>query len=159
MGDYHNMVIKLDDTYYAVPIGPAGLKDPREPILTPRGVPKDWVDLDDDEEGANRILALRLHRDEWETPITSRRGNEFTMGKKSWLVLTGQEADDECERRLNDRIDNVLDIPPEIEPYFNRERWKADIKKYGRGNVVSCYDNTEINVLTAFNTFYIFRQT
>jgi hypothetical protein len=106
----------------------------------------DRGELDSDEE---RVLTLieYLRDQEGEHDIGPNDlevcGDELTTGKRSWLVLTDDEADSRWDDCLEEYIDCCLYIPDHLEPYFDREKWKRDARYDGRGHTLSCYDGCE----------------
>ncbi|MGK2884389.1 MAG: hypothetical protein ACSLE8_06370 [Rhodococcus sp. (in: high G+C Gram-positive bacteria)] len=150
--------IRYGDGYYAVPdtvnIDDAPLKFGEEVDELPNG----FVELDRDYDDACHILALRLHLDEWDRDISVYRGTDLQMGNKSWLVMTDSEADDAWDKRLREYIDEGMEIPDGMRPYFNEEKWMADAKMDGRAHTLSSYDGEENDETVDDTTFYIYRQ-
>lgn len=68
---------------------------------------------------------------------------EFRFNGEDLLVLTDSEADDRWDEELDNYIDECLDIPDWIRPYFDEERWKDDARYDGRGHAISRYDGEE----------------
>lgn len=120
-------------------------------------IPDDFVHLDDDEDVAYRDLAVRLHEDDFTTNVIAEGWNTLGIGRRSYLVLTDDEADSAWEASLDRYIDDCLEIPGEILPYFDRAAWKRDAKIDGRGHALSSYDGNEESVSTEMETFYLYR--
>lgn len=150
--------IRYGDSHYAVPntvnIEDAPLKFGEEITEVPDG----FVELDTDYDDACRIMALRLHLDEWDRDISVYRGTDLQMGSKWWLVMTDSEAEAAWEERLRSYIDDALEIPDSVRPYFDEEKWIADAKVDGRGYTLSSYDGEENNEVVDDTTYYIYRQ-
>lgn len=87
-------------------------------------------------------------------PYVSRNSGEY-------MVLTDEEADQAWDNSLESYIDECLTIPKEVEPYFNREKWKRDARRDGRGHSLSSYDGAEHSTTVAgadyHETLYIYR--
>lgn len=81
----------------------------------------------------------------------------------TYLVVTDEEADDRWEESLDSYIDDCLEIPENVQPYFNREAWKRDARSDGRAHSLASYDGREdeVEVQVEFSddseTFYIYR--
>ena len=76
------------------------------------------------------------------TPNDNRR--DTTVNDGEYLVLTDSEADAEEREHLDNLLDDVVDIPSEIEDYFDREEWINDHAGY-RGENLSSYDGKEFS--------------
>lgn len=128
--------------------------------------------LSDDEDVALRVFALRTFLDEWGQPLDYLLNNMFGVNPHvfvkyitndaEYLVLTDDEADDRWDEELDNYIDNCMEIPKAVMPYFDRESWKRDARMDGRGHAISSYDGREnrVDVEDANgdeHTFYIFR--
>ena len=68
---------------------------------------------------------------------------EFYFEGEDLLVLTDSEADDRWEDELDSYIEDCLEIPDWIRPYFDDEAWKSDARYDGRGHAISRYDGVE----------------
>lgn len=122
-------------------------------------VPEDFVYIDEtDETDAYRVLALMMHLDDFDASVTVHRNGQLEVGNREWLVLTDSEADDAYERDLDSYIDDCMEIPDHIRPYFDEEKWKHDARINGdRGQSLARYDGHEYDESTNEGTFYIFR--
>ena len=83
--------------------------------------------------------------------------NNFRYSNEEYLVLTDEEADEEEDRQLNNYIDECLEIPDNIRPYFDEEAWKRDARMDGRGHIISTYDGCEYEETVEGTTYYIYR--
>jgi hypothetical protein len=85
-------------------------------------------------------------REAWNMlPIKDRR-TPYTTCDSEWLVLTDLEADAAWDESLENYIDECLELPPQLESYFDREAWKRDARTDGRGHSLSGYNGTEDSV-------------
>jgi len=73
------------------------------------------------------------------------------------LVLTDAEAEQRWDDSLESYIDDCLEIPKHILPYFDREAWKSDARTDGRGHSLSGYDGCENSEEVNGTTYYIYR--
>jgi hypothetical protein len=123
-------------------------------------LPEGAVYLDDNESDAYRILALRMVREDWEddTDYTVRRNGCVEVDREEWLVLSDGEADSAWGEQLQNYIDDCLEIPDHIRPYFDEEKWMSDARHDGRGHALAGYDGNEESADTADGTYYAFRQ-
>lgn len=153
--EYRRTAFEVDGTFYAVPISFTDFDKGGNPIIAEEG----WVELETDEEQAYRALALRLLRDEWETPISTFRDTELAMGNKEWLVMTDLEADEEWDLRLARRADGLDISPYSLRDFINWKAWTESEKQEGRGAMLARFDGLEVAFDTDFGTFFIYRQT
>jgi len=86
-----------------------------------------------------------------ETLVELNNGEEY-------LVLTDDEADDQENEYLESYIDECLEIPDNVRPYFDEEKWKKDARMDGRGHSLSCYDGSEYEEEVDGTTYYIYRR-
>ena len=89
--------------------------------------------------------------------IVEDRSNMFSYYNEDYYVLTDEEADDMEDRQLDSYIDECLEIPDDIRPYFDDEAWKNDAKMDGRGHTISSYDGCEYEETVEGTTYYIYR--
>lgn len=82
----------------------------------------------------------------------------YTAAGREYVVLTDDEADDAWDAELESYIDDCLEIPESIEPYFDREAWKRDARMDGRGHSLSRYDGNEYEQTVNGTTYYLYRQ-
>lgn len=103
-----------------------------------------YADIDEYQE-LDRRTALARHLDCNISEVEPAKYGENTYDAQGmeWLVLTNEEADAAFNESLDNYIDDVLEIPAWIVPYFNREAWKNDARHDGRGNALSRYDGEE----------------
>lgn len=130
---------------------------PTKPVI------KDWLynenilyhlldSHDDNETHTNLVTA-------WKSRIIYDDRKEETVNDGEYLVLTDEEAEKAYEDSLENYIDEVLEIPDEIEPYFDRERWKEDARiNSSRGNELNHYDGSEEVETVNETDYYIYRQ-
>ena len=83
--------------------------------------------------------------------------NSYSYYGQEYLVLTDEEADEEEDRQLSNYIDECLDIPDDIRPYFDEEAWKRDARMDGRGHTLSSYDGCEHEETVNDTTYYIYK--
>lgn len=115
---------------------------------------------DDSEDEAYRAFALMIHEDDFsDAAVTSEGRDTFKIGRREYLVLTDEEAESMYDGMLNQYIDDCLDIPENIRPYFDDDAWKRDARMDGRGMSLSGYDGDEVSIQTHIGTFYIYRQS
>ena len=81
----------------------------------------------------------------------------FSYYNEDYLVLTDSEADDMEDQRLDNYIDECLEIPDDIRPYFDEEAWKRDARMDGRGHIISSYDGCEYEEKVNDTWYYIYR--
>ena len=85
--------------------------------------------------------------------ITKTTWDAFNYGSAEYQVLTDDEADVLWDEYLDSYIDDCLEIPESIEPYFDRDAWKSDAQMDGRGHSLSSYDGCE----NESGEFFIYR--
>lgn len=61
-------------------------------------------------------------------------------------VLSDDAADEMWDQYLDSYIDDAMEIPPALEPYFDRDKWKRDARVDGRGHALSSYDGSEVEM-------------
>ena len=61
------------------------------------------------------------------------------------------------DQQLDNYIDECLDIPEHIKPYFDEEAWKRDARMDGRGHIISTHDGCEYEETVNGTTYYIYR--
>ena len=89
--------------------------------------------------------------------IVEGHGNMFSYYNEDYYVLTDSEADDMEDQQLDNYIDECLEIPDDIRPYFDEEKWKRDARMDGRGHIISSYDGAEYEETVEGTTYYIYR--
>lgn len=165
---YRNDILELnfergsafETGYYAVPVGVVAPEDDCHVSSDDEcQLPGGMVFLHEDFDEAYRILAVRMHRDEWEYDTSVYdRDHTVKLGNKEWRVLTDSEADTAWDESLDSYIDDCMEIPEQVKPYFDREKFKDDAKHDGRGHSLNSYDGEEIEVQTDNGTYYLYRQ-
>jgi len=91
--------------------------------------------------------------------ISQDYGNYFNVSGKMYLVVNDDEADTLWDESLDNYIDDCMEIPEQMENYFDRDAWKRDARMDGRGHCLSSYDgceNYEDDPETG-ETFYIYQ--
>ncbi len=105
---------------------------------------EEFIDQIVDEFGY-RELALAIHLgcdvDEVGAGYTEYH---FDAPGEEWFVLTDEEADQLAREYVHNLLDDVLEIPDWIEPYFDRFGWVEDVVSIdGRGIQLASYDGEE----------------
>lgn len=135
----------------------------------PHGEDHDWecpdnvYPLDDDEDDAKRMLALMLMEDDFDMSISVCRygdGKILECGRREWLVVTDDEADELWDQDLESYIDDCIlgELTGMAADYFDREKWKRDARIDGRAHSLNRYDGNEETEDVAGETYYIYRQ-
>lgn len=84
-------------------------------------------------------------------------GTRYHAGKDVvYKVLLEHEADDVFDKYLEHYIDNVLDIPDSILPYFDEKAWKNAATNDGRGLLAS--DGVECIQVVNGTIYYLYIQ-
>jgi hypothetical protein len=82
----------------------------------------------------------------------------FEVGRREYLVVTDEEADELWDAELESYLDEPGIVPGADSPYFDRERWKSDARMDGRAHSLNRYDGGEDEVEVNGETYYIYRQ-
>ncbi len=107
---------------------------------------------------AHRALAAHLKVDPSELEPTRYDDCCFEYGREEYRVLTESERETAASEALDSYIDDCLEIPPAIEPYFDRGKWKRDaLLSDGYGHTLSSYDGEENEEQIDGVWFYIYR--
>jgi hypothetical protein len=69
--------------------------------------------------------------------------NRVTVQGNDYLAGNDDEMNEEWDINLENYIDDCLEIPENMERYFDREAWKEDAKQDGRGHSLNSYDGGE----------------
>ena len=109
-----------------------------------------------EEQEEQRAEAIKEVTDELDS-IVETFPNNFRYYNAEYLVLTDSEADEEEDERLDNFIDECLEIPDNIRPYFDEEKWKRDARMDGRGHIISSYDGCEYEEKVNDTWYYIYR--
>ena len=109
-----------------------------------------------EEESFDPKEAIEVTRDNTDEEDIER--NDDLGLKYDITVYTDSEADEEWDLSLDSYIDDCLEIPKEIEYYFDRDKWKDDARMDGRGHSLSYYDGEEFAYKVNNEWFYIYRQ-
>ena len=108
-----------------------------------QGDSKDW-----------HVYALRAA---WNgEPIEDRRA-WHNVDSGEYLVLTDEEADRRAEESCLSYMNEVLEIPENIQPYFDEDKWLEDALQDGRGHILSSYDGQENEHYYEGEAYYIYR--
>ena len=103
-----------------------------------------YADIDDEELDRRTALARLLNINILETERASEDGRTFEAVGRDWMVLTDDEADDAFNKAVENYVDDCMDIPSNIAPYFNMEAYREDVKmSEGRGPLLASYDGEE----------------
>lgn len=125
-----------------------------------------WEEANEDAGGGeyeDDVYALAMELDEDPADITEERHECYGMkvlsvGSAEYAVGTDEEADEAWDQSLESYLDDcgLLDSMPEnLRPYFDREAWKRDAKKDGRGHSLARYDGHEIDLADGYVAFRI----
>lgn len=112
------------------------------------------------EESDPKIAALAEHLGESYGSIEDKGGDHYECSERrgEWLVLTDEEADGEASAYLDSYMDDCLEIPDWIRPYFDAGAWKADVLRAdGRGPQLSPYDGEENDVTIDGVSYFVYR--
>lgn len=161
----------LEDGFYAVPMWAVQVIEGSESGSYTfevdedgdEAIPDDFVFLSDDEDEAAAILALRLELDDFRSYMTIDHGIVSLGRDTQYLALTDDEADDAVDERLEEYIDDCLEIPDHLASYFDRDAWKRDARMDGRGHTLATYDGHELYQDVTLpsghvETIYLYRQ-
>lgn len=83
--------------------------------------------------------------------IASVQGTDYIAGNDN-------EMDEAWEQYLRDSIDDCMEIPDHIRPYFDEERWINDAKIDGRGHCLNHYDGGEESAIINGTWYYAYQQ-
>jgi len=83
---------------------------------------------------------------------------EYLYSGILYLVCTDEEADELWDEDLENYIDDCLEIPENVKPYFDKEKWKEDARQDGRGHSLGRYDGCEEEELVNGTYYYIYKQ-
>lgn len=75
-----------------------------------------------------------------------------------YLAGTDEEMDDAWDEELENYIDQCLEIPKEMEYYFDREKWKSDARYDGRGHALDHYNGGEEEARINGTDYYCYHQ-
>jgi len=135
------------------------LKKPREEKEKSVNKYISWNEIEDD-----KIVALGNHLEispcEAKENISVSTYDDciYEYAGQEYLVCTDDEADEKQDEELENYIDECLEIPDNIERYFDREAWKSDARNDGRGHCLNRYDGCEDSEEVNGETYYIYRQ-
>ena len=105
-----------------------------------------------------KALAQHLGCYAKEVNVSSYDDNVFEYGREEYLVITDDEAERLWDEDLDNYIDDCLEIPEAIRPYFDEEKWKNDARTDGRGHSLNRYDGNEIEIKVSNTQYFIYRQ-
>ena len=100
-----------------------------------------------------KILALAEHLEVSPDEITEETWGAYSVGTAEYQVLDDDEADEAQDEQLESYIDECMELPEHVAPYFDREAWKSDARMDGRGHCLSSYDGPEHEV----GEYFIYR--
>lgn len=126
---------------------------------TDRKVTDEDIELFEDFNEPETALALALVLDLSINEIDEIEENNdyrWTVQGVDYLAGTDEEMDEAWDDDLENYIDECLEIPKEMENYFDREAWKDDAKMDGRGHSLNRYDGgeEEININGVYYFMY-----
>lgn len=82
-------------------------------------------------------------------------------GEEFFLVLLNEEAEEKARDLLNMHLEEFLNLPEALKPYFDKDRWFSDQLKEGRGPIISTYDREEYRVTVSIKgekyTYFIYQ--
>ncbi len=118
----------------------------------------DWTDVNDD-----KIIALAKYLDitpeEAQEDITEERDNRYNYAGNDYLVCTDEEANEEAREQCEQYVDDCMDIPDNVRPYFDMDRYTEDvICSDGRGHLLNRYDGEEGEENINDVWYFIYRQ-
>lgn len=103
-----------------------------------------YADIDDEELDRRTALARLLNINILETERASEDGRTFEAVGHDWMVLTDTEADNAFDEEVENYVDDCMDIPSNIMPYFDMDAYKKDVMMAeGRGRLLASYDGEE----------------
>lgn len=114
---------------------------------------EDALDLFDEPEKA---IAVAMEEDV-DVCDVDEKGEYYKAAGREYRVLTDDEADAAWDESLDNYIDDALEIPEWIEPYFDRERWKEDAQRDGRGHHLASYDGEEREQVVEGTRYFLYR--
>ena len=79
-------------------------------------------------------------------------------GYMTYAVMTDREANQAWDEALDSYIDECMEIPESVLPYFDDEKWKRDAKMDGRGHSLNFYDGGEEEANINDVDYYIYRR-
>ena len=82
----------------------------------------------------------------------------FEHSDRDYTVMTDGEADQAWDEALDSYIDECMEIPESVLPYFDDEKWKRDAKMDGRGHSLNHYDGSEEEANINDVDYYIYRR-
>ena len=110
-----------------------------------------------EEQEEQRAEAIKEVTDELDNIVEGYNKTMFSYHNEDYYVLTDSEADDMEDQQLDNYIEECLEIPDDIRPYFDEEKWKRDARMDGRGHIISSYDGCEYEETVEGTTYYIYR--
>lgn len=87
----------------------------------------------------------------------TEKGEYYTAAGREYRVLTDDEADAAEREYLLSIIDDVLEIPDSIRPYFDEEAWLKDARQDGRGHHLAGYDGVEREQEVEGTRYFLYR--
>lgn len=109
-----------------------------------------------------RIKALEqlLNLDKKDIVISNCDDCILLIGKKEYLVVTDEEAEDEWYAHMESYVEDIIypEIPEVYHFYFDKEKWINDAKGDGRGHSLALYDGVQNIEEVDGETYYIYRQ-
>ena len=104
-------------------------------------------------------LAAHLECEPGELEVSLHDETLIEHGSAEYRVLTESERETAASEALDSYIDDCLEIPAAIEPYFDRDKWKRDaLLSDGYGHTLSGYDGDEHEEQVNGSWYFIYRQ-
>lgn len=105
-----------------------------------------------------QVIALAQHLGCDPEDIEDKYGYYEAEGGE-YRVMNDDDADMAWDESLEEYIDDCLEMPDWIRPFFDRDKWKEEAKHDGRGHCLSGYDGNEDEDEEEVNgeRYYIFR--
>ena len=120
--------------------------------------------MTDEQRYTALLTSLAVSRPEGEeeppSPYTAAWGEVFEVEGQEWLVLTDDEADEAFRASVENYVDECLEMPDNVRPYFDTDAFIRDVElNDGRGPTLSAWDGAEEEVKTPAGVWlYLYRQ-
>lgn len=128
-----------------------------------RKVTEKDIDLFDDffepEKAITLALLFELSVNEIDD-IVHDGDNRWSVQGDDYLVGTDEEMDDEWDENIGNYIEECVlsEIPNNLQPYFDEERFKDDCKTDGRAYSLNRYDGDELQIEFNGTNYYAYKQ-
>lgn len=84
--------------------------------------------------------------------------DDIEHGKRAYLVADEGTTEQIARDYVENTIDDVLDIPDNLRPYFDKEKYIDDCMMDGYGHILNSWDGTEDTETVDGTTYYIIRR-